>query len=385
MDDDVDSTAFDQSSVDNAWNEAMATRAGARSIAAVLGGKTFTPGTMRSSTFSMAAATTVTLNGGPDDIFLFQTAGSMGMGANCKIALEGGAQAKNVLWAIGTTFTSGATTSIEGSITAGGAVTIAAGNTVAGSVVSKGAITFGADVPIDGCVIPVGALTFGTGCSVVAPQPVTSAPTISPTVTATSEPTASPTVAATAEPTASPTDTPVALADSTSATVAFADLTPAPYCGSDVLLVRKIGSTSYNDKPITIISQSSPTGEVTFQISQEWTNTDISYLFVRFRDEELAYPNCHTFEHVNATWKSGQLTAFCNKFSNIALVEIWASDASFMVSDVAVLPECSCNAPTTNLPMVKYIFQMECVSTCPGPACPSSTGRMLGSVLGTEF
>jgi hypothetical protein len=75
------------------------------------------------------------------------------------------------------------------------------------------------------------------------------------------------------------------------------------------------------------------------------------------------------------------LTAFCTKRSKIAMVEVWAAHASFSyVSDVAVLPDCSCDAPpnATGLPMVKYVFQLECVSTCePSP----STRRMHGSEL----
>jgi hypothetical protein len=140
--------------------------------------------------------------------------------------------------------------------------------------------------------------------------------------------------------------------------------------------------------PITIL-ESSPPDQVTFKISQEWTENNISYLFVRYKDDELAYPNCHAFEHVNATWISQPLTAFCNKFSKTALVEIWVSDASLMDSDVAVLPDCSCDPPDSDsLPMVKYVFQVECVSTCQVEECPRAcpracpiANRMLGSEL----
>ena len=150
-------------------------------------------------------------------------------------------------------------------------------------------------------------------------------------------------------------------------------------CGSDVTLLRKIGAADYNDNPITIISQSSSTNEVTFQISQEW-QTDLSRLFVRFQDEKFTFAKCHAFEYVNTTWNSEPLTAICTKNSKIALVEVWASDMAFSVADdVALLPDCSCdtNADDLPLPMVKYVFQVECVSTC-AQECPT-TRRMLGS------
>lgn len=115
-------------------------------------------------------------------------------------------------------------------------------------------------------------------------------------------------------------------------------------------------------------------------MSQEWTKDVLSHLFVRFRVEDLTFPHCHAFEGVTSTRKSEPFTAICTGRSKIAVVELWASDASFsMVSDVAVLPDCSCDAPAnwkTYLPMVKNVFhQVECASTCP------TTGRMLGSEL----
>jgi hypothetical protein len=377
MDEGQNAAPFNPNTVEVAHEEAMKNRAGERAIVAAMGGKTFPPGTMRSGTLSIAANQVVTLNGGADDIFIFVSGTTMTTGADSKIVLTGGAQAKNVLWALGGTFTSGADSILEGSIIAGGAVTVAAGNVVNGDVVSKGAITFGATCAIEGCVISIGAQTYGATSSVTLLKAATSAPTKSPTPEPTASPTVSPTVAPTTEPTAS----------ATAATLVVADVTPAPYCGSDVSLVRQIGGTSYTDKPISIISQTSPIGEVTFQISQEWIDTELSHLFVRFKDDELAYPNCQTFEQVNATWKSEPLTATCNKFSKIAIVEIWAADDSFMESDDAVLPECSCGAPS-DLPqnMVKYVFQVECVSKCPESGCTASTGRMLGSeLLGSEL
>jgi hypothetical protein len=366
-----DSAPFDPDSVTAAWNAAMDPRDGTTTIPAGIGGEKFTPGTYYAATISMAAGETVTLDGlnGDNPVFLFQAGSTMLTGAGCNMRLIRGAKVENILWALGTTLTTGADNDFYGSIIAGGAITFGATNIVSGNVVSKAAITFGANVPIDGCVVALGAMTYGAGCSVGVVQPVISTsasidvvqPVISTSASTTSpspEPTASPIAAATAALTATPT-------------AAAAAPLPAPSCSSDVFLMRQIGGTSYTDMPITIL-QSSNTDQVIFKISQEWTENNLSYLFVRFKDDKLAYPNCHAFEQVNATWISEPLTAFCSKFSKITLVEIWVSDISLnMNSDIAVLPKCSCDPPDS-LPMVKYVFQVECVSTCSSTSCQST-------------
>ena len=166
-----DHTAGDfTNSVNSAWTAAMATRADATVITDVhnMGGKTFAPGTYSSDTINIVAAATVILDGqgDPNSVFLFQAVSTMLTGANCNIFLINGAQAENVFWALGTTFTTGAENIFEGSILAGTAITIGAGSstvvtTVSGDVVAKTAITFGANVAVHGCVVALTAITFG--------------------------------------------------------------------------------------------------------------------------------------------------------------------------------------------------------------------------------
>jgi hypothetical protein len=234
----------------------------------------------------------------------------------------------------------------------------------------------------------VSALTTINVCAEVAPPPPTTkaptknptpAPTKNPTPGPTSKPTPSPTRSPTASPTKSPTP------DPTKAPVSFSgnELTPlggkgggtggvdgpeAPYCSEDVVLTTRVGDTDYREVPITIVSQS--TTKVTFQISQEWME-DVSYLSTRFRDTTFGLPPCQTFTDVSTSWVSGEFTALCTKSSQLAMVEIWVADSSFdYATDFATLPKCSCDKPAEEMPMVRYMFQLECVSKCVS-GCPS--------------
>jgi hypothetical protein len=307
-------------SVHAAWVAAMVVRTGGIAPGIELGGNNFTPGTYRSDTINIADDTTVTLDGqhGLDPVFIFQAVTTLLTGVRCKIVLINGAKAENVFWALGTTFTTGTNTDFQGSILAGTAITVGGSNTMHGRLVALTSITFGAINVVDGCVVSLGTITFGTENFVTVPEPITS-----------------------------------------------------PCISDDVKLVRKIGAANYTANPITIISQSSSNEEVTFEISQEWMTDDLSYLFARFQDKEVAATKCHTFaQHLNAAWKSEPLTAICTRGSKIALVEVWASDNTFYnESDVAVLHPTCTNAYDLP-PTVKYVFQVECVSTC--VECPTS-------------
>jgi hypothetical protein len=158
-------------SVNAAAEEAMGPRADESMIMVdEIGGITFTPGTYRRvGTINVADSQTVTLDGegDPNSVFLFQVGTTMLTGTGCNILLINGAQAKNVLWALGTTLTTGANNVFQGSVITGGAVTIGLGTTVYGSVVAQTAITFGAGCHVyDGCVIALSVVTFGTANSV---------------------------------------------------------------------------------------------------------------------------------------------------------------------------------------------------------------------------
>ncbi len=67
-----------------------------------LTGQTFTPGLYKWSTgISIDAAGTVTLNGGANDVWIFQVAGDITVNPGAGVTLLGGALAKNVFWQVG--------------------------------------------------------------------------------------------------------------------------------------------------------------------------------------------------------------------------------------------------------------------------------------------
>jgi hypothetical protein len=152
-------------SANHAWKEAMVIRNDATSIPIPeIGALSFTPGTWRAGTITIAAGKTVTLDGGgdPDAQFLIQASTTMNVGAGCHIVLTNGAKAENVLWAIGTLFTASAGTDFKGSIMAGTSVTFEANVVLHGSIMAQTAVTLGAQNEVYGCVVALTAITFGT-------------------------------------------------------------------------------------------------------------------------------------------------------------------------------------------------------------------------------
>lgn len=67
-----------------------------------ISGMTLAPGLYKWSTgLLVASGTTVTLSGGANDVWIFQIAGDLTVAPNAIVALDGGAQAKNIFWQVG--------------------------------------------------------------------------------------------------------------------------------------------------------------------------------------------------------------------------------------------------------------------------------------------
>ena len=119
-------------------------------LTGALGGQSFTAGTYYAvSALAVDSNTNVTLIGGPNDIFLFQSGSYMITGANTHFILEkaegaaGPPHAKNILFALAGYSTTGFETTLEGSILAGAAITHGAGSAVSGYVLATAAMTVG--------------------------------------------------------------------------------------------------------------------------------------------------------------------------------------------------------------------------------------------------
>ena len=139
-----DSSAF-AALTEAAHAAAMAVQKNGKVIGTEIGGSTFTPGTYRyRSAINVAYGTVVTLDGegDPNSVFLFQAGSTLVTGAGTRVILKNGARAENVVWALGTAATLGASSVLEGSILAGTAITFGTKSELRGCALAQSAVTF---------------------------------------------------------------------------------------------------------------------------------------------------------------------------------------------------------------------------------------------------
>ena len=105
-----------------------------------IGGKTLTPGLYK-WTGNLVIPTTVTISGGPNDVFIFQVSGTMIMGNAVNIILQGGAQAKNIFWQTTGAVTIGTTSHFEGSILSQTGINLKTGASINGRMLAQTAVT----------------------------------------------------------------------------------------------------------------------------------------------------------------------------------------------------------------------------------------------------
>ena len=65
-----------------------------------IGGKTLAAGLYKWTSAVTITGSDVTINGGANDTWIFQIDDNLSIGANLKITLSGGAQAKNIVWQV---------------------------------------------------------------------------------------------------------------------------------------------------------------------------------------------------------------------------------------------------------------------------------------------
>ena len=101
-----------------------------------IGGQTLAPGLYKwTSTVTIPAD--VTISGGANDVWIFQTTGDLTMSAARAITLSGGAQAKNVFWQVAGRTTLGTGSHFEGVLLCKTDVTLQTGATMNGRVLSQ--------------------------------------------------------------------------------------------------------------------------------------------------------------------------------------------------------------------------------------------------------
>jgi hypothetical protein len=101
-----------------------------------IGGLTLAPGLYKwTSTVTVPAD--VTLAGGANDVWIFQTTGDLAVATLKSVTLSGGAQAKNVFWQIAGQATLGANSHFEGIILSKTAITLQTGATMNGRALAQ--------------------------------------------------------------------------------------------------------------------------------------------------------------------------------------------------------------------------------------------------------
>jgi hypothetical protein len=94
-------------------------------LAGCSGISTFPPGVYKSFTNSTIGVTgNITLNGGPNDVWIFQAPSTLTTANNSQILLTGGAKASNVWWFVGSSATLGTGATFNGNILASASITM---------------------------------------------------------------------------------------------------------------------------------------------------------------------------------------------------------------------------------------------------------------------
>ena len=105
-----------------------------------IGGLTLTPG-LYTWTTGLLIPTDVAISGGPNDIFIFQVAGTLTMSSAKNITLMGGVQAKNIFWVVAGAVTIGTTSHFEGNILGKTGINLQTGASINGRLLAQTAVT----------------------------------------------------------------------------------------------------------------------------------------------------------------------------------------------------------------------------------------------------
>jgi hypothetical protein len=108
--------------------------------AGIIGGFTLTPG-LHKWTGTLLIPEDITLRGGPDDIFIFQVAGTLTMSSAVRMTLEDGAQAKNIFWQVAGATTLGTTSHFEGTLLGKTSIAVQTEASVNGRLLAQTAVT----------------------------------------------------------------------------------------------------------------------------------------------------------------------------------------------------------------------------------------------------
>jgi hypothetical protein len=105
-----------------------------------IGGLTLAPGLYKWGT-GVSISTNVTLSGGPNDVWIFQIAGTLTQASATTVTLTGGALAKNVFWQSAGAVAIGTTAHLEGIVLGQTLIAVNTGASVNGRLLAQTAVT----------------------------------------------------------------------------------------------------------------------------------------------------------------------------------------------------------------------------------------------------
>ena len=104
--------------------------------AGTVAGQTLVPGTYTWSS-NVTITTDLTLNGGPNDVWIFQITGTLNISPNMRVVLTGGALPKNIFWQVAGAVTLGTGSHFEGNILAQTNIAMQTGASINGRLLAQ--------------------------------------------------------------------------------------------------------------------------------------------------------------------------------------------------------------------------------------------------------
>jgi hypothetical protein len=144
---------------------------GGGNVGATLGTLTLPGGVYQSPSGAYDINGDLTLNGGPNDVWVFQMASTLTVEVGGRVLLTGGAQARNVFWQVGSSATMNSSSVFVGTVMVYASITMNSSSTLEGRALAQnGAVTYngsGGSLPAPAAPIFTGISTTHTNATVV--------------------------------------------------------------------------------------------------------------------------------------------------------------------------------------------------------------------------
>jgi hypothetical protein len=111
-------------------------------------GQTLSPG-LYSWSNTVTVSNSVTLEGGADDVWIFQIAENLTLSSDIEVILIGGAQAQNIFWQVAGEVTVGTNSHMEGVILSMTGITMTTGATLNGRMLAQTAVILDENVVVE--------------------------------------------------------------------------------------------------------------------------------------------------------------------------------------------------------------------------------------------